>query len=163
MWDLLYTSSHHVTLPSPLASGSVNNVREKQHETIYIPLSGGAFKPIPLKKLRGFALTAVAWNPDVKADDGGSTREILLGTSQSQVLETEIDRGDKYVKQVFKVDAGPVTGLRIERVRLRPVRSRAVPVRSRAVPPPVHYHVLSVTLLPPRVSACLSQSHLFCW
>ena len=48
------------------------NARDRTHETLY--LAGEAVKPAALKKWRGVAVTAVAWNPCVRAwvDRSGS-------------------------------------------------------------------------------------------
>lgn len=75
-------------------------MREKQHETIYIPGIGG--KPIVLKKWKGFAVTAVAWNPT--ATDAGTTKDIVVGTDQGVIYEAEIVKHDKYIKPLFRLE-----------------------------------------------------------
>ena len=96
---------------------SVFNARDRQHETLY--LHSTARKPVVLKRLKGYEITAVAWNPDTKREDK-STRELLLGTSKGLVFEAEIEKQEKYFKQVFGIDAArpePVTGLRMDRFK----------------------------------------------
>lgn len=96
----------------------VANARERNYETLYIPPGGQ--KPVALKRFKGYAITAVAWNPDTKRDVR-TTREILVGTSNGIVFEAEIDKVDKYFKQVHRLAEGesqePILGLRIDRVK----------------------------------------------
>ena len=54
-----------------------------------------------LKKLKGYHITAVAWHPNVGRDEQ-TTKEILVGTADGLVFETEIDTKQqaRYWKQV---------------------------------------------------------------
>ena len=103
------TSSHTIIC--------VFNARDRQYETLY--LHSTSRKPVVLKRLKGSEITSVAWNPDAKREDK-STRELLLGTSNGLVFEAEIEKQEKYFKQVFSVDASrpePISGLRIDRFK----------------------------------------------
>ena len=94
---------------------SVENAREKQHETLY--LSSTATRPTMLKKWKGFNVTSVGWNPTVS--DPVSTREIVVGTDQSVIYEAEIAKTDKYFKPLFRLEIPkpePVGTVRIEQL-----------------------------------------------
>lgn len=77
-------------------------------------------QPRPLGRLRGVSIEAVAWNP---SSPTASTREILLGASDGNIYETFIEstnefyrKEEKYVKNLYKVPDGPITGLWVDDV-----------------------------------------------
>jgi vacuolar protein sorting-associated protein 18 len=72
-------------------------------------------QPKPLSRLKGVSIECIAWNPSLPT---ASTREILIGVSDGNVYEVYIEpsqefyrREDKYLKSVYKIPDGPVTGL----------------------------------------------------
>lgn len=72
-------------------------------------------QPRPLSRLKGVAIECVAWNPSRPT---ASTREILVGASDGNIYEAFIEpstefyrREEKYLKVVYKIPDGPVTGL----------------------------------------------------
>ena len=72
-------------------------------------------QPRPLARLKGVAIESVAWN---LSRPTASTREILVGASDGTVYEVYIEpsteffrREEKYLKTVYKISDGPVTGL----------------------------------------------------
>lgn len=88
---------------------------ERGFETFYIP--PGTLRPVLLKKLKGHGITAVAWNPDSRRDDR-STREILLGTNDGLLFECEVDKQERYFKEVHRLDGSePICGLGLHGVR----------------------------------------------
>lgn len=72
-------------------------------------------QPRPLPRLKGVAIESIGWNPSLPT---ASTREILVGAVDGNVYEVYIEpstefyrREEKYLKGVFKVPDGPVSGL----------------------------------------------------
>lgn len=77
-------------------------------------------QPRPLSRLRGVSIEAVAWNPALPTT---STREILIGAVDGNIYEAYIEtstefyrKEDKYLKTLYKVPDGPVTGLWVDSV-----------------------------------------------
>jgi hypothetical protein len=71
--------------------------------------------PKQLSRLKGVAITAVAWNP---SQPTASTREILIGSSDGNIYETFIEpqpefyrREEKYLKNVFNAKPGSIVGI----------------------------------------------------
>ncbi|KAK9761063.1 tethering complex subunit [Basidiobolus ranarum] len=81
-----------------------------------------------LSKLKGITIESVAWNKNISKGANASTKEILLGTQNGVVFETELEptdeyfkKEDKYIKQVFTLaDAMPITGIRFEQFPVNP-------------------------------------------
>jgi hypothetical protein len=76
--------------------------------------------PKNLSRLKGVAITSVAWSP---SQPTASTREILIGSADGNIYETFIDpqpdfyrREEKYVKNIFKSKDGPIEGLWVDKV-----------------------------------------------
>ena len=74
--------------------------------------------------LKGTGVESIAWNPSLPT---ASTREILIGASDGTVYETYIEqsnefyrREEKYVKAVYKIPHGPVTGIWVDQIDGRP-------------------------------------------
>ncbi|KAI9826930.1 MAG: hypothetical protein M1832_005869 [Thelocarpon impressellum] len=72
-------------------------------------------QPKALSRLKGVAIESIAWNPSLPT---ASTREILVGAADGNVYEVYIEpstefyrREEKYLKSVYKLSDGPVTGL----------------------------------------------------
>ncbi|KAI9830510.1 MAG: hypothetical protein M1838_005788, partial [Thelocarpon superellum] len=72
-------------------------------------------QPKVLSRLKGVSIECIAWNPSLPT---ASTREILVGASDGNVYEVYIEpsaefyrREEKYLKAVYKINDGPVTGL----------------------------------------------------
>ncbi|KAI9829636.1 MAG: hypothetical protein M1826_005526 [Phylliscum demangeonii] len=72
-------------------------------------------QPRPLARLKGVPIESVAWNPSRPT---ASTREILVGAADGNVYELYIEpatefyrREEKYLRAVYKIPDGPVTGL----------------------------------------------------
>lgn len=61
----------------------------------------------------------MAWNPTRVGREEKGTGEILLGMADGSIWEVDIDRTEKYAKQIQRFSSDPVTGLRIEEMRLR--------------------------------------------
>ncbi|KAL1919217.1 uncharacterized protein VTP21DRAFT_1909 [Calcarisporiella thermophila] len=86
-------------------------------------------KAKPLARLKGIVINCVAWNKARGRGTEASTHEILIGSTQGHIYETEIEptdeffkREDKYVKQVYVMpESDPITGLHFEQF---PVESR---------------------------------------
>ena len=106
--------------------------RDGQHESVYVNTETRK-APLLLRKLKGVHVTAVGWHRGQSAAAAGggaasrTTHEILIGSSQGTVYEAEIDKTDKFFKQIFQVDAPrtePVTGLRYECLSPEGARAR---------------------------------------
>ncbi|KAI9837476.1 MAG: hypothetical protein M1819_007124 [Sarea resinae] len=74
--------------------------------------------PKPLSRLKGVAIEAIAWNP---SQPTASTREILVGASDGNIYEVYIEpstefyrREEKYLKSVYKIQDGSITGLWVD-------------------------------------------------
>ena len=87
-------------------------------------------QPKALTRLKGVRVETIAWNPSLPT---ASTREILIGASDGNVYEVYIElsneffrREEKYVKAVYRVPDGPVTGLWVDLLPDRPDRRRVV-------------------------------------
>lgn len=72
-------------------------------------------QPRSLSRLKGVNVESVAWNPSLPT---ASTREVLVGTLDGSIYEVFIEpttefyrRDEKYLKVVYKIPDGPVTGL----------------------------------------------------
>lgn len=72
-------------------------------------------QPKALSRLKGVGIESIAWNPSLPT---ASTREILVGASDGNIYEAYIEpssefyrREEKYLKAVYKIPDGPVTGL----------------------------------------------------
>ncbi|KAI9748365.1 MAG: hypothetical protein M1815_003318 [Lichina confinis] len=72
-------------------------------------------QPRQLGRLKGVSIESVAWNPSLPT---ASTREILVGALDGSIYEVVIEpatefyrRDEKYLKVVYKIPDGPVTGL----------------------------------------------------
>ena len=77
-------------------------------------------QPKPLPRLKGVRIESIAWNPSLPT---ASTREILVGAIDGTVYEDYIEPSsefyrsqEKYIKVVYKVSNGPVSGLWIDLV-----------------------------------------------
>lgn len=75
-------------------------------------------QPKPLSRLKGVGIESIAWNPSIPT---ASTREILLGATDGNVYEDYIEPSsefyrsqEKYLKAVYKVPDGPVSGLWVD-------------------------------------------------
>ncbi|MCJ1306921.1 hypothetical protein MMC25_000565 [Agyrium rufum] len=75
-------------------------------------------QPKALSKLKGVGIECVGWNPSMPT---ASTREILIGSADGNVYETYIEqsnefyrREEKYMRNVYRTAAGPVTGLWVD-------------------------------------------------
>lgn len=87
-------------------------------------------QPKSLSRLKGVRIEAIAWNPSLPT---ASTREILIGASDGNIYEVYIElsnefyrREEKYLKAVYKVPDGPVTGLWVDVLPDRHDRRRVV-------------------------------------
>ena len=74
-----------------------------------------ARQPKALSRLKGVGIETVAWN---LSQPTASTREILIGAADGNIYEVYIEpsnefyrREEKYLKSVYKIQDGPVTGL----------------------------------------------------
>ena len=72
-------------------------------------------QPKALSRLKGVGIESIAWNPSLPT---ASTREFLVGASDGNIYELYIEpstefyrREEKYLKSVYKIPDGPVTGL----------------------------------------------------
>lgn len=81
-------------------------------------------QPKALSRLKGVGIESIGWNPSLPT---ASTREILVGASDGNVYETYIEqsnefyrREEKYLKAVYKIPDGPVTGLSVDTFEERP-------------------------------------------
>lgn len=81
-------------------------------------------QPKQLSRLKGVGIESIGWNPSLPT---ASTREILVGASDGNVYETYIEqsnefyrREEKYLKAVYKIPDGPVTGLWVDALEERP-------------------------------------------
>ncbi|KAL8907388.1 MAG: hypothetical protein Q9207_001438 [Kuettlingeria erythrocarpa] len=75
-------------------------------------------QPKVLSRLKGVRIETIAWNPSLPT---ASTREILIGATDGNVYEVYIEpsnefyrREEKYLKAVYKLPEGPITGLWVE-------------------------------------------------
>ena len=75
-------------------------------------------QPKPLSRLRGVGIESIAWNPSVPT---ASTREILVGAVDGNIYEDYIEPSsefyrsqEKYLKVVYKLSDGPVSGLWVD-------------------------------------------------
>ena len=87
-------------------------------------------QPKPLARLKGVKIESVAWNP---SQPTASTREILIGSTDGNVYETYIEpstefyrREEKYVKQVYSPQDGPIVGLYADVLSNRPDTRRVM-------------------------------------
>ncbi|KAL9609886.1 MAG: hypothetical protein Q9167_005379 [Letrouitia subvulpina] len=87
-------------------------------------------QPKALSRLKGVGIEAIAWNPSLPT---ASTREILVGASDGNVYEVYIEpsnefyrRDEKYLKAVYKIPDGPVTGLWVDLIPARADTRRVV-------------------------------------
>ncbi|KAL8692175.1 MAG: hypothetical protein Q9218_002752 [Villophora microphyllina] len=87
-------------------------------------------QPKALSRLKGVRIETIAWNPSLPT---ASTREILVGASDGNVYEVYIEpsnefyrREEKYLKAVYKVPDGPITGLWVDAIPNRPDVRRIV-------------------------------------
>ncbi|KAL8710975.1 MAG: hypothetical protein Q9220_004574 [cf. Caloplaca sp. 1 TL-2023] len=81
-------------------------------------------QPKALSRLKGVRIESVAWNPSLPT---ASTREILIGASDGNVYEVYIEpsnefyrREEKYLKAVYRLPDGPVTGIWVDQNPSRP-------------------------------------------
>ena len=81
-------------------------------------------QPKALSRLKGVGIESIAWNPSLPT---ASTREILVGASDGNIYEVYIEpsnefyrREEKYLKSVYKIPDGPVTGLWADVLEGRP-------------------------------------------
>ncbi|KAK4691694.1 vacuolar protein sorting-associated protein 18, partial [Lecanoromycetidae sp. Uapishka_2] len=75
-------------------------------------------QPKPLSRLKGVGIECIAWNPSIPT---ASTREILVGATDGNVYEDYIEPSsefyrsqEKYLKAVYKVPDGPISGLWVD-------------------------------------------------
>ena len=68
-----------------------------------------------MSRLKGVSIESIAWNPSIPT---ASTREILVGAADGNIYEVYIEpsnefyrREEKYIKTVYKIPDGAVTGL----------------------------------------------------
>ena len=81
-------------------------------------------QPKALSRLKGVGIESIAWNPSLPT---ASTREFLVGASDGNIYELYIEpstefyrREEKYLKSVYKIPDGPVTGLWTDVIEGRP-------------------------------------------
>ena len=81
-------------------------------------------QPKALSRLKGVSIESIAWNPSLPT---ASTREILIGASDGNIYEVYVEpsnefyrREEKYLKAVYKISQGPVTGLWVDSLDGRP-------------------------------------------
>lgn len=81
-------------------------------------------QPKALPRLKGVRIETIAWNPSLPT---ASTREILIGASDGNLYEVYIEpsnefyrREEKYLKAVYKIQDGPITGLWIDLLSTKP-------------------------------------------
>lgn len=81
-------------------------------------------QPKALSRLKGVRIESIAWNPSLPT---ASTREILIGASDGNVYEVYIEpsnefyrREEKYLKAVYKIPDGAITGLWVDVISGRP-------------------------------------------
>jgi hypothetical protein len=74
--------------------------------------------PKSLPRLKGVQIESIAWHP---SQPTASTREILIGAADGTIYETYIEpstefyrREEKYLKTLYNVQDGPVTGLSVD-------------------------------------------------
>ncbi|KAL8870616.1 MAG: hypothetical protein Q9174_003383 [Haloplaca sp. 1 TL-2023] len=87
-------------------------------------------QPKALSRLKGVRIETIAWNPSLPT---ASTREILVGASDGNVYEVYIEpsnefyrREEKYLKTVYKVPDGLITGLWVDLIPNKPDARRIV-------------------------------------
>ena len=90
-----------------------------------------------MSRLKGVAIESIAWNPSLPT---ASTREILVGAADGNVYEVYIEpsnefyrREEKYLKAVYKIPDGPITGLWTDVVEGRPDVRRVIVSSSRRI------------------------------
>lgn len=112
-------SGRHALLSLQTGSGGLGSLAGGPHlETFYV--DGGLKKARPLGKLKGMAVTSVAWCPSMSAH---SFSEALLGTDSGAIYELSVDEGRKERLQKLhelRGEAGPIAGL--AQVALAPER-----------------------------------------
>ncbi|MCJ1283008.1 hypothetical protein MMC26_002335 [Xylographa opegraphella] len=81
-------------------------------------------QPKALSRLKGVTIESIGWNPSLPT---ASTREILVGASDGNIYETYIEqsnefyrREEKYLKSVYKISDGAVTGIWVDILDSRP-------------------------------------------
>ena len=81
-------------------------------------------QPKALSRLKGVTIESIAWNPSLPT---ASTRQILIGASDGNVYEVYIEpsnefyrREERYLKAVYKISDGPVTGIWVDVLEARP-------------------------------------------
>ncbi|KAI9837898.1 MAG: hypothetical protein M1837_002688 [Sclerophora amabilis] len=89
-----------------------------------------ARQPRPLSRLKGVAIESVAWNPSLPT---ASTREILVGARDGNIYEVFINsstefyrREEKYLKAVYKVPDGSITGIWVDLISGKPDMRRVL-------------------------------------
>lgn len=87
-------------------------------------------QPKPLPRLKGVSIESIAWNPSTPT---ASTREILVGAADGNVYEDYIEPSsefyrsqEKYLKAVYKIPDGPVSGLWVDLIPGRSDTRRVV-------------------------------------
>lgn len=87
-------------------------------------------QPKALSRLKGVRIESIAWNPSLPT---ASTREILIGAADGNVYEafiepsTEFYRSqEKYLRAVFRVSEGSITGLWVDVLEDRPDVRRVI-------------------------------------
>ncbi|KAI9807325.1 MAG: hypothetical protein M1833_000068 [Piccolia ochrophora] len=87
-------------------------------------------QPRALSRLKGVAIESIGWNPSLPT---ASTREILVGSSDGNIYEVYIEpstefyrREEKYLKAVYKIPYGPITGLWVDLVPSKPELRRVL-------------------------------------
>ena len=87
-------------------------------------------QPKALARLKGVQIESIAWNPSLPT---ASTREILVGAADGNIYETYIEpstefyrREEKYVKNVYNSEDGPVVGLYTDVLSTRPDTRRVM-------------------------------------
>ncbi|KAL9000009.1 MAG: hypothetical protein Q9169_001254 [Polycauliona sp. 2 TL-2023] len=87
-------------------------------------------QPKPLSRLKGVRIQSIAWNPSLPT---ASTREILIGATDGNIYEVYIElsnefyrREEKYLKAVYRVPDGPITGLSVDVLPDRSDRRRVL-------------------------------------
>ena len=87
-------------------------------------------QPKALSKLRGIQIESIGWNP---AQPSASTQDILIGAADGNVYETYIEpntnfygREERYFRNVSASQAGPVVGIHVDQLSLRPDTRRVI-------------------------------------
>ncbi|KAI9750576.1 MAG: hypothetical protein M4579_006405 [Chaenotheca gracillima] len=81
-------------------------------------------QPRPLSRLKGVGIESIAWNP---SEPTASTREILIGARDGNIYEVLLEpstefyrREEKYIKAVYKIPDGAITGLWVDTIPSKP-------------------------------------------